>query len=289
MSNGDVTRGLRREMRVPSCALSAQDLLELGELLVDAGKEAADQQVKKTRERIQVAGGIGMSDEELEKTLLEWMTPVVTVVGRDGELMEGPAKAVLEPKALPDKLLRVSIDSAHKYRQYGKGQHPERLFSVILDFSSPVGEETKDESRVVVVGENPTWVTGVYERIKGFLKKRRCRRGWLHVRSIYTVLVIFVGMPLSLLWLARLERWSGGSTDSISMPLRFGLYAYFFVVGLLVFRLGFLYAQWVFPRIQGPEKRLGARTRHRLFWAALAVAWIGNGVDELLKLLAGGS
>ena len=73
--------------------------------------------------------------------------------------------------------------------------------------------------------------------------------------------------------------------SELSMAPRVAANVYVALVAVFLFRLVYLYAQWAFPRIQGPEKSPGARTAHRLFMLGLGGAWIYNAVDELVRFV----
>jgi hypothetical protein len=67
----------------------------------------------------------------------------------------------------------------------------------LLDLSIPSDEPTPNESLMTVSGSDITWVTAVHADSQEFFQERRLRRGWLHAKHSYDVILMLVSLPLT--------------------------------------------------------------------------------------------
>jgi len=272
-------KGSHRQFTVPSCSLAAQDLRRLYNLLKKRADEASSREVKN------VTIQPGQTAQQLAQ-LKEWVASqldlVVTVVGSRGDWVAASGDQVLSDETVPDTVARIVYDSAHQFRNQFK-REPDIGFVVVIDFSRThildlsnlALSPDPNESSVRVSGVDDTWVKAVCEDLRAFFDERHKLRGWLHHRLSYDLLLWLLGIPTSFSVVYRIDRWLNLSVrlpNSLASPL----YVLLFVFALLIFRIIFNYAKWVFPKVEGP----GRKTLPRFHKAVLTL--IGGSLLSLL-------
>jgi hypothetical protein len=186
---------------------------------------------------------------------------VVTVYGSSGEWIATNADEALSSESLPDSITTVVYDSASLFRAQVKVE-PYNSFTVVLDFSRThildltnlAVSPDPNKSSVRVLGDNDTWVKAVYDDLKRFFDERARPVGWLYSQFSYDLLLWFVGLPASFAFVYRLEE---GIRRRVEIPISMQapFYLLLFILSLLVFRITFNYTKWVFPKIEGPNRR----------------------------------
>lgn len=280
--------GCTRQIPIPACSLTVEDLRRLFQLLEAKASEAADAQVATLQQ------GQGQTDEQfqqLKHQVRSLLKLVASIQGISGEWTAGMAQDVFHPESLPHTLAGVHYDSAFLYR----GQthlEPNNSFFVsleftrtsILDLTNLSVAPSQVQNFVRVTGVNQTWVNGVIEELRTFFVARAATRGWLHYRFTYDVLLLLVGFPLTLNLVYHSDRLL---SPLLKLPeaLFVVLYVYLTLLLLLAFRILFNYAKWVFPKVEGPSSLRGGARLHKTILTIIAGGMLVRLVSSFLWII----
>jgi hypothetical protein len=177
------------------------------------------------------------------------------VQGSDGEQIVARSVDALSDAELPDRIAFVRFDSAAALQMMNI--NPLNRFYVHLDFTEPPtfatynpwSQPTPNASQLEVIGSDQTWVTGVYQRIINFFRARRRRRGWLHSQRSFSVAHWIVGFPAAL-WIVYRLSYYVPALSRLHPALLGAIYAYVFLLSLLIFQ-GFVWlVRWLFPVVE---------------------------------------
>lgn len=270
--------GTSRSLSIPTCSLDSSDLRDLHDILSRAAATAAEKELDQIRRT-------GVSADELKSTLAQARSALQLVIRLEkatGDWIHGTDSTLLSGENLLKDLARVHFNSAVLFRVFAN-RDPFSWVSVTIDFtappvfdiSNPSGVPTPNASSCVISGTEGTWAHGVFQELSQFFDGRRTKRTWLHSGSIYDILLLVLGLPLSLGLVVRASyilpaTWTGAAATAF--------YVYLALLALALFRLLFGYARWVFPRI---EKKSSDRSSvHRyvlglLFFALVSECRLG--------------
>lgn len=279
-----VVRGTARQLQIPSCLLTPNDLRRLYRTLEQKAAEAADRQVATLTLQ---AGQTQQQFDALRSQVRTALTLVLRVQTGSGEWVGGTTMDPLTDEQLPSRIVKMEFDSSFLYRsQFHLA--PNNAFTVTLDFSRPsvldMGNvPVANVSVAVISGLDATWANGLHDELVTFFRERPTRRGWLHFSQSYTLLVIVAGFPLSfdaVYHLAPLMRKA-----ALPDPLAVALYVYVVLLVLFLFRITFNYARWAFPKVELNAPRQHVAVVHRVAISAVALMIVSALVQAGLKLL----
>lgn len=274
--------GTSRSFAVPPCRLTKEDLRRLYQLLSKKAKEASGLQlphlVSKESEQI----------KESRKVVDEAMRVVAQIHGTNGDWVGGTSPDVLSDESLPETIARVQFDSALLFRlQFGNA--PMNSISVNLDFgrtsifdSSP--EPSQNQSIVQVSGNNQTWVNGVFEELRTFFGEKQIPRSWLHAPRAYDAFLLVAGFPLAFILVFRIDQ---AIRSRLSMPesLFFTFYIFLVLIILWAFRTCFNYARWVFPKLEGPDRREKGPILHKALLIIIGGTLLSIAIEAVLPFI----
>lgn len=279
-----ILRGTTRQLTLPSCVLTPEDLRRIYRLLEPKASEAADRQ---TGLLTLLQGQTQNQLEELRSAVRAALALVVRLQTETGWI-NGTTPDILGAE-LPDGLLKIEFDSAFLYRARFNNTVPNNAFNVTLDLSRPhvldlTNPPEQNMSSATVTGLDPTWANAVYQELVGFFRPRRSRRGWLHFSKSYDALVIPIGFPLSFDVVYHLDRLIRRHTI-LPEALSVAIDVYIVLVSLLLFRVVFNYARWTFPKIEVDAPRQHVAVAHRVAISTLALIVLGVLVKAGLKFI----
>ena len=253
-----LARGSIRQFSIPSVVLTSDDLRRLYRLLGNRAGEASEYEVAGWKQLQEQSAEQFESAKVNAKALLR---VAVTVQGTNGDWVGGPNEEPLSEGSLPDSLSRITFDSAFQFRSQFKIE-PQNSFSVILDFSRTIITDLtnqaimpeSNQSTVRISGSKDGWVKAVHDDLKDFFKERSTPRGLLHRRFSYDFFLLVLGFPASLALCYHIAKWI---TPRVALPTSVAapLYVALFLVSWLFFRFGFNYVKWIFPKVDGPNRR----------------------------------
>jgi hypothetical protein len=184
------------------------------------------------------------------------MRLTVSVQSPDGEQIVARSIEALSDNALPDRIAFLRFDSSAAF-QFMNIALPIHRFYVHLDFTEPPtfasynpwSQPSPNASQIEVNGSDQTWVTGVYEWIIGFFRARHRRREWLHTQRTFNIAHWIIGFPAAL-WIVYRLTYYVPALSKIHPALQGAIYAYIFLVSLLLFRGVIWSFRWLFPVVE---------------------------------------
>lgn len=272
--------------QITACAFSKADLQALCEKLQESSYEAAD-------EEISHYNPIDRSPEQIradKESLRLGFELQVAVRGIDDKVVDGTIPVVFNSPRFPDKVKSLYINSELNLRNL-YNWFPRNRFELLLDFAKPgfnlslsPSGSTPNGSNILVSGRNETWVNGVYHAVMEFVKNRKTRRKFFHRHSVYDLLLACVSLPFAFSIAAKLSGVINSLFGQHSGILKSAAYVYVFYVLLLLFRILFDYARWIFPIVEYKESTNTAQ-KHRAMLTIIALGILGNFIYDVIKLL----
>jgi hypothetical protein len=275
-----------RNLVIPACTLTADDLRKLYGLLEKKAREAADYQVAALQ---RLEGQTNEQFEEVKQKIRSSFDLVVQVRGSRGEGTGSRTGEALLEGSLPDSIMSVQYDSAFMFRSQFNLLEPQNSVRVYLDFGRTeildmLAQPAANNSSGLISGTNSTWVNGTHEELEKFFEERSTARGWLYSRHSYDVAVLLVGIPASFALIYRVDHWLR-PVIQVSNALFVALYVYLVVIELYGFRVLFNYAKWVFPKCEGPTRRQGGPRFHKSIFGLIGGTFLSVVVETILRML----
>jgi hypothetical protein len=237
--------------RVRSLSLNKAELRGLLEKLQERCLAAGDIEVASFPQRDQTLEIY----EENKKKLKEEFKLFLTVTGSDGIKLNGAISTIFDSPNYPDLVQSVFFDSSCSLR-VNYDHTPKNQCILYLDFSRPEvlnftllpSQETPNGSNIAVQGHDTTWVNGVYYEFDQFIKIHPSTLEWLHQHSSYDLLLFIIGLPLGFWCCYRASEIVQNLSQSAF--LQAAVYTYIFLLALVVFRILFHYARWIWPLVE---------------------------------------
>lgn len=207
-------------------------------------------------------------------------------------MLSGTSDAILSTENLPDEVTTIKFDSGYHFHQAVNVDPFNKIeltlsFHIqnLLDFSNPSGRLTTPISFYNIVGNNETWVNGVYESVKSFFKTKELKRNLIHGKYIYDLLLWLIVLP-SIFWtLYRASNILQSHAIFIPTPLNVSLYVYFTFALLIIFRLLFNYLRWLYPLIEFTDSRVKRSRFHKAVLFAIITGLLGSLIVDLVKAI----
>lgn len=258
-----------------------RNLLELLQERVDAAGEIEEKHLRSIK---------SFSDEDFEqakKDLKEGFRLFVTLSGTDGRELTGTIEEIFESPNFPEDVKGVFFSSDTTLRTR-HGYFPRNKVVLFIDFGKPSvlnfsilpSQETRNESNIEVSGNDATWVNGVFGEFIRYVSAHPSTYPWLHRHSVYDVLVWLLGLPLSFWICSRMSTFVETRLLTSSPFLKTAFYVYVFFLVLILLRVAFHYARWIWPLT---EYR-GARNKALKHKAVLGAVCSGLGIKIIYDL-----
>lgn len=273
--------------QITACAFFKSDLQALCERLQEWCDKASEEEIKHYNP-------LDRSPEQILddiESLRDGFKIKVTVQGVDDERVYGTIPVVFNSPRFPDKVKSLYINSESELRNRYNWL-PRNHFELLLDFNKPEffnlslspSGSTLNASNISVSGLDSTWVNGVYSEVTNFIKKKETRRRFLHRHSVYDLLLICIGFPFAfsiVFTLSGLIRKLFGEHSGI---LKSAAYVYVFYLSLILFRIIFDYARWIFPIVEYKESA-GTAQKHRTILATLVLGVLGKFIYDIFRIV----
>lgn len=284
MDNKPIVKN-RLVSKISSFSVNKEDLYRFLQILQERSYAAGDIEVANYEKGDQ-------SDETYEankKILREGFNLKPTIVSADGKELWGAVKDIFKSPNFPDQLKSVYINSEIPLKSI-YNYNPTNSFEIFIDFSKPdlfnlsflPSQETPNESNIKVQGYDATWVHGVFNEFNNFIKNKPSKIKWLHLHSVYDMLVWFLAIPFSFWVSYRLSDIINKVFLDVSVFLLNGLYIYIFLISLMLFRLLFHYARWVWPLVEYQSDK-NKNINHQFIIGALVLGVITSFFVDLIK------
>ena len=273
--------------QITACAFSKADLQTLCEILQESSYEAADEEISHYNPIDRPPEQI-LADKESLRLGFELQ---VAVRGIDDKVVDGTIPVVFNSPRFPDKVKSLYINSELHLRNL-YDWFPRNRFELLLDFAKPEifnlslspSISTPNASTILVSGRNETWVNGVYHAVMEFVKNRKTRRKFFHRHSVYDLLLACVSLPFAFSIASKLSGLINSLFGEHSGILKSAAYVYVVYFSLILFRILFDYARWIFPIVEYKESN-GAAQKHRAILAAIVLGILGNFIYDVFKIV----
>lgn len=277
----------RLTIKISSFSVTKEDIYNLFQILQERNHAAGDIEVSNFKKMDQ-------SDEDYEKnkkTIKEGFNLKTTIVSADGKELWGNFKDIFESPNFPDQIKSIYVNSEIPLKA-GYNYSPANSFELFIDFSKPdlfnlsflPSQATPNESNIAVQGFDATWTHGVFSEFNNFVKGCPSKMTWLHRHSVYDLLVWALGLPFGF-WMSY--KFSGILTKifgGFSSFVLNGSYVYVFLASLILFRLFFHYARWVWPLVEHKSSKNRA-IKHQIVLGAIVVGILITFIVDLIKII----
>jgi hypothetical protein len=275
----------RRDLNPTNLVLSADDLKEFCELLVDVNKKAKEIEFSK----LDLSNF--ESPEQARARVNELIPIEYNYVASNGDSIQGLGIPKTDERSFPDDLQSLFASNA-AYAERAINFRPLNTVEVFLCFEKPPlkidlqtlpSNPTENRSVINIAGRDEDWVISTAQKIDDFFKKRKAARPIIHGSGAYDYIIYLAFLP-SVIWLfykyaepvsSRLEQ------QTIFLNVILGLYG--LLLSLLFARFLFQYARWLFPPMEYYKRsRLGAYIHRSI--AAVIVTGLGlSAIYDVVK------
>jgi hypothetical protein len=277
----------RLTWKITSFSVGKSDLLRLFQILQERCYDAGEIEVANFKKMDQ-------PDEIYEQNKIkikQGFDLKLTVDSLDGQELFGEIEEIFNSPNFPDQIKSVYVNSEMPLKQ-SYNFYPRNVLEIFLDFSKPglfnlsllPSQETPNASNITVQGSNSTWVHGVFNEFTNFIKQHPAKLTWLHKHSIYDLLVWLFGLPLGFWVIYKLSNNLNAIFGNFHSIVQSAAYVYVFLATLIIFRLLFHYARWIWPLIEYQSS--GNRERkHRIILGAITIGLVSKFIYDIFKAI----
>ncbi|MEM5472775.1 hypothetical protein WNZ14_13665 [Hoeflea sp. AS60] len=277
----------RRDLKPTNLVLSAEDLKEFCELLVEVNEKAKEIEYS----RLDLST---FDSPEHAKSRVNELVPIeYNYVAGNGDSMQGLGIPKTDERAFPDDLRSLFASNA-AYAERAINLRPLNTVEVFLCFEKPSlkidlqtlpSNPTENRSVINVAGRDEGWVISTAQKIDDFFTKRKAARPIIHGSGAYDYIIYLAFLP-AVIWLfyryaAPVSGWLEQQTVFLNVFL--GIYG--LLLSLLFARFLFQYARWLFPPMEYYKRnRLGAFL-HRSIAAIFATGVCISATYDFVKAI----
>jgi hypothetical protein len=275
--------------KIPSCALSREDLRKLIDILQDYNITASDIEISHFNKNIDKQNPPKDLDTIIQN-LKEAFKLRLTVTGTEGQELFGTIKEVFEHNNFPDQVLTVYINSTLALKtnyNYFPRNHFELLLDLgrpnLLDFSIAPSQPTPNNSHFKSSGLDSTWTNGIFNEVRNFISKRRSNYSWIHKQSAYDALLWFFSYPFGFWVCYKLSNFINSLFKDIFV--KSAAYLYVFLISLLLIHFIFKYSRWIWPVIDFKSHE-NKSSKHRKVLGSIILGLVVALLWDLIKYLS---
>lgn len=275
----------RRNLFPTNLVLSAEDLREFCELLVDANEKAKELEYGK------LDLSTFDSPEQARQRVNELMPIEYNYTAGNEDSVQGLGVPKTDERTFPDDLQSIFASNAAFAERVIK-LRPLNTVEVFLGFDKPSlkidlqtlpSNPTENRSVINVAGRDEDWVISTAQKIDDFFKKRKAVRPIIHGSGTYDYFIYLLFLPAAI-WLfykrgAWVAEWL--SNQSVFLNVVLGVYA--ILLTLLLARFVFQYVRWLFPPMEYYKRSRWGAFIHRGIAGALGSAVVLGAAYDLVK------
>lgn len=217
--------------------------------------------------------------EQYKKDIKANFALTIQIYTLTGEFHYSEDGAVLDETKLPTNIRMIALDNSVKFNNHFK-YTPRNAFRLQFDFQknqvfdlvTMPSEQTANTSMLTIQAGKESWASAVEKTVMDSLDDKKNGRDWLHARNIYDVFIFTVFFPLSFVVLYKIESSNLLAVLNSSKALTLAAYLYAFFLFLVLFRMIFNYARWIFPKFELAINSRRGSVRHRYVLGAIVVA-----------------
>lgn len=273
--------------KISSFSGNKEDLHKLFQVLQERSNAAGKIEVANFKQGTQ-------SDEQFsnsKKALEEGFNLKPTIVSTDGKEFWGQFEDIFNSPDFPDQIKSIYVNSEIPLKAV-YNYHPANSFELFLDFSKPdlfnfsilPSQATPNGSNIVVQGYDATWTHGVFSEFNNFIKNHPSKLTWLHQHSVWDFLLWVIGLPFSFWVSYKFSNILNKIFGNVSSFVLNASYVYVFLASIIIFRVLFHYARWVWPLVeyQSPKNKSG---KHQFVIGSIALGLFIAFIWDLIKLI----
>lgn len=277
----------RRDLKPTNLVLSAEDLKDFCELLVEVNDKAKEIEYSRLDLR-------NFDSPQHAKARVNELVPIeYNYTAGNGDSMQGLGIPKTDERAFPDDLKSLFASNA-AYAERAVNLRPLNTVEVFLSFEKPSlkidlqtfpSNPTENRSIINVAGRDEDWVISTAQKIDEFFTKRKTARPIIHGSGAYDYIIYLAFLP-AVIWLfnryaAPVSGWLEQQTVFLNVFL--GIYG--LLLSLLFARFLFQYARWLFPPMEYYKRnRLGAFI-HRSIAAVVVAGVCISATYDLVKAI----
>ena len=281
-----ISTKLTRQIR--SFSSGKDDLHKLFKILKERNDSARDIEVANFKQVDQTAEEY----EENRQLLYDSFELKITINGSDGSQLYGSVSEIFESPNFPDRIQSIYLNSATVF-QVRWNFLPRNRFELLLDFSKPrmldfsflPSQATPNPSAFAVSGYDKTWVHGVFNEVSAFIDNHHARGAWMHKHSVYDLLLYAIGLPFAFWVVYKSSGYVTRVFGGFSEFVKAACYVYIFLASLIVLRVLFHYARWLWPLLDY-QTTSDKAAKHRVFLGAIVIGLITMFIYDLVKTLS---
>lgn len=276
----------RRDIKPEKIILSASDLLEFAELILEVNQRAK----KLELDNINLENFDSI--EAARKGVEDLMPLEYNYQSRAGDRVQGLGLPITSDRNFPEDLATFFLSNA-SYAERVINNRPLNNVEIFLGFDKPSmkidlltfpSNPTENRSIINVQGRDEDWVRSTTEKINEFFKRRRVWRPMLHASGTYDYFIYLIYIP-AIIWGIFVFKNSSASVwiqmQSVFLNVIIGVYA--ILISLLFGRFIFQYFRWLFPPIEYYKtSRFGAYL-HRAIFGLLVSSTLVAGFYDAVK------
>lgn len=279
-----------QEIRPPSCWVDLKGLKRLYHDLQEHNREAA----KFADETIKIQEGQDAAEfERARQEITDLFKASCIILGSQGERIVIQGEDEIDSMILPATVNAIQIDTGFRLQTIGKFNWVPHRAQVLFDFrrteptdlSNISGAPSPNTGLIRIDAEQSNWAAGVSKTINDFLGKRRLRSAWLHGKNSYDASLFFLGLP-SCLWIAfRIGQGIDASAlgQVTIIPQMAKIYVFF--AALILFRILFGVARWIFPYMMLKEEGQNPGNGIRTFFGTLIIGALTTVIVDTVRTL----
>jgi len=270
---------------IGACKVTREDLKRLYRLINE----------KQIEHRDRVIARLSQTEQETQEAFNTRVQLVrnafittLKITGANGQVVTGHGENIFDSPLLPERIVSISYDTSFSPTAILK-YTPSNRATVLLDFSQPKplsmavqpSAPTPNNSNFLVTAEVESWSTSLTTRLRDFFTEKGTSVNWLHGPATYDALLFPLGLPFAL--------WGGYRLGSIitnanwPSPLIFGIYVYAFLFVLNIFRCMFMYARWIYPKIELIAATSTKQSTHKAILTVVLLGILASAVWDGIK------
>lgn len=271
------------------CTLNLDYFKRLFKILESANEESAKIELDKLKKKDSETNEQFSKVKEDYKKLFKVS---IHIYGAKGAFSLTESSSIFDDSSLPVSITKIYFENHSKYKVTLR-KNPINTFQINFDFSKPKvfdfnsspSYATPNNSYIDVLGENESWVTSTFTRVKESLADYKNNHGWLHVNNIYDLFLWFLFIPLSFRLLYIINRSLSPHFAQFSAFFKVACYLYFFIITINIFRIIFNYTRWIFPNIEFDHVSKRGAEFHRYVLGVILLGIVITFICDIVKLI----
>jgi hypothetical protein len=281
-------RTFNTTIAIPACRLPREELKRLYQIIDRKQREYGQTIIDK---QVQQEGETAEAFEARKRLVTEAFVTSVTITGSNSETILAHSEAIFDHETLPNNIASVFY-CTKTIPAVTLNHQAENFITVLLDFSLPPlfdfnnlpSLATNNVSNITITARDEQWFVVSRTRLMEFFEARKTNYDFLHRAAIYDLFLTFAGLPIAV-WASIRTATSFSDIDKLPPIPRSLLYVYIFYFILILFRLAFSYARWLFPKIEMSSNITSKTLWHRSALIAILLGVVSTFVTDIIKLL----